>query len=88
MLFSSYIFPYNKDIVNLHYLFKSNCYKLFVFSVEKIKINVLQRLLIKNKKISVNLMSDKNISETPLTYKKTNINPSLSDMEFTWIDDY
>jgi len=59
-----------------------------VFSVEKIKINVLQRLLIKNKKISVNLISDKNISETPITYNRTNINPSLSDMEFTWIDDY
>jgi len=59
-----------------------------VFSVEKIKINVLQRLLIKNKKISVNLISDKNISETPITYNRKNINPSLSDMEFTWIDDY
>ena len=59
-----------------------------MFSVEKIKINVLQRLLIKNKKISVNLISDKNISETPITYNRKNINPSLSDMEFTWIDDY
>jgi len=58
-----------------------------MFSVENIKINFLQRL-IKNKKISVNLISDKNISETPPTYKRTNINPSLSDMEFTWIDDY
>ena len=89
MAFSSNIFHYYKEIGNLHYLFKYNCYKLFVFHIEKIKINFLPRMLIKNKNISVDVVSHQNTtSETPLPHKRININPSLSDMEFTWLDDY
>jgi len=50
--------------------------------VEKIKSNILQKLSINNKDISVNLVSHQNTrSESDLSKKRREINPSLSDMD-------
>jgi hypothetical protein len=57
--------------------------------IEKIKSNILQKLSINNKNISVNLVSHQNTrSESDLSEKRREINPSLSDMEFTWLEEY
>ena len=57
--------------------------------IEKIKNNILQKLSINNKNISVNLVYQQNTrSESNLSEKRREINPSLSGMEFTWLEDY
>jgi hypothetical protein len=57
--------------------------------IEKIKTNILQKLSINNKNISVNLVSHQNTrSESDLSEQRREINPSLSDMEFTWLEEY
>lgn len=50
--------------------------------IEKIKSNILQKLSINNKDISVNLVSHQNTrSESDLSEKRREINHSLSDMD-------
>jgi hypothetical protein len=57
--------------------------------IEKIQSNILQKLSINNKNISVNLLSYQNKqSKSDLSEKNIVINSSLFDMEFTWLEDH
>jgi hypothetical protein len=57
--------------------------------IDNIKSNILQKLSINNKNISVNLVYQQNTrSESNLSEKRREINPSLSEMEFTWLEEY
>jgi hypothetical protein len=58
-------------------------------NIEKIKINFLQKLLINDQNISVNLGSHQNTRAEPSpTHKSIDISPSLSDMEFSWLEEH
>jgi hypothetical protein len=60
-----------------------------VFNIEKIKINFLQKWLINDQNISLNLGSHQNTrSELPPTDKSIDTSPSLSDIEFSWLEDH
>jgi hypothetical protein len=57
--------------------------------IEKMRINLLSRLKIKNKNQSVKLISDRdNNNNKNLPNNTTGPVPLLSDMEFNWIEDY
>ena len=59
-----------------------------MIDIDNIKSNILQKLSINNKNISVNLVAHQNTRfERDLGEKRREINPSLSDMEFTWLED-
>ena len=57
--------------------------------IDNFKSNILQKLSINNKNISVNLLSYQNKqSKSDLSEKNIVINSSLFDMEFTWLEDH
>ena len=59
-----------------------------MLQIDKIKFNIRTILKIKNKKQSIKLRSDNdNKRENILNSNKDSV-PSLTDMEFKWIEDY
>lgn len=60
-----------------------------MLQIGKMRINLLTRLKIKNKNQSVKLISEnKNNHKENLSNNTTRPVPSLTDMEFNWIEDY
>ncbi len=59
-----------------------------MLQIDKLKFNIRTMLKIKNKKQSIKLISDNdNKRENILNSNKDSV-PSLTDMEFKWIEDY
>jgi hypothetical protein len=60
-----------------------------MLQIGRMKSNLLNRLQIKKKNQSIKLHSDhdNNINEN-LSNNTTGLVPSLTDMEFNWIEDY
>jgi hypothetical protein len=60
-----------------------------MLQIGKMRINLLTRLKIKNKNQSVKLISEnKNNHKENSSNNTTRPVPSLTDMEFNWIEDY
>jgi hypothetical protein len=60
-----------------------------MLQIGKMRINLLTRLKIKNKKQSVKLISEnKNNDKENSSNNTTRPVPLLTDMEFNWIEDY
>ena len=56
--------------------------------IEKIKFNIRTMLKVNTKKSSIKLISDNDNTNENLSNKTPEPVPVLTDMEFTWIEDY
>jgi len=59
-----------------------------MLQIEKMRINLRNKLKIKNKTKSINLLSDNYNNKENLSKNTEEPVPLLTDMEFNWMDDY
>jgi len=59
-----------------------------MLQIEKMRINLRNKLKIKNKTKSINLLSDNYNNKENLSKNAEEPVPLLTDMEFNWMDDY
>jgi hypothetical protein len=59
-----------------------------MLQIEKMRINLRNKLKLKNKTKSINLLSDNDNKKENLSKNTEGPVPLLTDMEFNWIDDY
>ena len=65
-----------------------NINTLYMLPIEKMGINLCNKLKIKNKTKSINLLSHNGNKKENLSKNTEGPVPLLTDMEFNWIDDY